>query len=437
MITRSALREFFGPHGQGGQAVVLIAITMTAMLFAVGLAIDAGQLFVAKRSMQEAADAAAFAGAVVIYQTPGADPRPAAMNDAAANGYVDGVANTTITYDWPPRTGPHANNTKYIEVTIVQLVPTSLVPAQSTLNSVRARSVAGADPAKSPFAIVALKSTGPCITLAGTGSVMVPDGPDLGGMIQANCSGTSVQFGGAGSIYDNLGVRTVGTVSNPLRVVPNAGLQQQAPKQPDPFAGFPKPSVTGLPTFGPGFTVPSSACNPATPLTPGVYVGGITNDQNCNVYLGSGVFILKGGGLRQNASAGYKITTVPGGAMLFNTHSNYPGPIGSGTCGGNGLAAEQGGGVDIWAMTTGLYAGMAYYQDAACTATIAVQSNGGYNFHGTFYAPSALIDLQSQSALTVDAQLVVSAINFQSSGNLTVNYHKSLSANSGLPTIVE
>jgi hypothetical protein len=35
------------------------------------------------------------------------------------------------------------------------------------------------------------------------------------------------------------------------------------------------------------------------------------------------------------------------------------------------------------------------------------------------------------------AQLVVGAINFQSSGNLTVYFDPSISANSGLPTIVE
>lgn len=428
---------FWGPDGQGGQALVIVAITMLGMLFAVGLAIDAGQLFVAKRSMQEAADAAAFAGAVVIYQSTTADPVAAAYDDAARNGYRDGVNNTSVVVYRPPRTGAFAGNMKYVEVVITQQVRTSLVPAQSTLTSVRARSVAGSNPAKSPFAIVALRDTGPCITMGGVGNLRVPSGVDLGGKIQANCSGTSIRFNGSGKVYDDLGVRTVGTVSDPTKVVPPDALTQNASKVPDPFAGFPRPDPAGMPVFGPGFTVPPSACNAATPLTPGVYVGGIRNDQNCTVYLGSGVFILKGGGFTQNASPGYKITTVPGGAMIFNTHSNYQGPIGGGTCGGAGLTAEQGGGFDIWAMSSGLYAGMAYYQDAACRATVAVQSNGAYNFHGTFYAPSALVDLESQSALTIDAQLVCNAINFQSSGDLTVNYHPSQSANSGLPAVVE
>ncbi len=431
------MRDFWAPDGQDGQALVVIAFAMVGMLFAVGLAIDAGQLFVAKRTMQEAADAAAFAGAVVIYQSPTADAVAAARADATRNGYTDGVALTSVVVNRPPREGAFAGNTKYVEVVITRQVRTALVPAQSALTTVRARSVGGASPAKSPFAVVLLRRAGPCITMAGLGNLRVPSGPDLGGKIQANCSGNSILFNGAGRIYDDLGVRTVGVVSDPTRIEPPSALVQHASKQPDPFAGFPKPDPAGMPVFGPGFTVPRSACDPAFPLTPGVYIGGIRNDQNCTVYLGSGVFILKGGGFTQNATPGHVVTTVPGGAMLFNTHSNYPGPIGSGTCGGAGLTAEQGGGFDIWAMTTGLYAGMAYYQDAACTAPVAVYSNGAYNFHGTFYAPSALLDLQSQSALTIDAQLVADALNFQSSGDLTVNYHHSLAANSGLPAIVE
>jgi Flp pilus assembly protein TadG len=423
------LQEFFGPKGEGGQAIVMMAISLLAMLFVVGLAIDSGQLFIAKRTMQEAADAAAFAGAVVIYQSPGTDPRSAVRNDGTLNGYTDNQNQTVVTVNWPPASGAFINNTKYVEVIIVQQVKTSLVPAEAAFNPVRSRSVAGADPVKSPFALMALKPTGPCITLAGTGNIDVSSTPPFGGMAQANCTGNSITFG-SGKLIDGTGTRTVGTVSNPAGV--QGPLTQNASKQPDPFVAFPRPVVTGLPTFN-NFVVPASACNVNTPLTPGVYTGGITNDQNCNVYLGNGPFILKGGGLSQNASSG-NITTVPAGAMIFNTNSSYP--AAGGTCGS--VSAQSGGGFDVYAMTTGTYAGMALYQDAACGASvISVQSNGSYDFHGTVYAPTATIDLQSQSSITMHAQIVAYSINFQSSGNLNILYDPSIGANSGLPTIVE
>jgi hypothetical protein len=396
----------------------------------VGLAIDSGQLFIAKRSMQEAADAAAFAGAVVIYQAaPGTDPTSAVRHDGTMNGYTDGTNQTVVTVNWPPLSGSFIANPKYVEVIIVQQVKTTLVPAEAAFNPVRSRSVAGADPVKSPFALMALKPTGPCITLGGTGDININALPPYGGMAQANCTGNSITFG-SGHLIDAVGTRTVGTVSQPSGVT--GPLTQNASKQPDPFVAFPRPVVTGLPTFN-NFVVPASACNVNTPLTPGVYTGGITNNQNCNVYLGNGPFILKGGGLSQNASSG-NITTVPAGAMIFNTNSNYP--AAGGTCGS--IQAQSGGGFDIYAMNSGTYQGMALYQDAACGASvISVQSNGSYDFHGTVYAPTATIDLQSQSSITMHAQIVAYSINFQSSGNLNILYDPSIGANSGLPTIVE
>jgi Flp pilus assembly protein TadG len=430
----NGLKRFFGREGEGGQAIVLIALMMSVMLMIVGVAVDAGQLYSAKRTQQEAADAAAFAGGVVIYQggTP-TQARLAAIADATRNGYTDGINNVIVTVNAPPVAGPFINNNKYVEVIITAQVRTSLTPAQALLNPVKARGVGGADPVKSPFAVVMLKQTGPCFTTQGTGSISVPSGPDLGGMIQANCSGQSMNFQGSGNVTDLLGTRTVGTVSNPAKIV--GGLTQGASKIADPFAAFPKPPVTNV-VSNSQYNVPASACNQLTPLTPGTYVGGIVNSQNCNVYFGNGIFILKGGGLNQNANSGNLNTLPGGGAMIFNTHSAYPGAPGS--CGS--ISAQQGGGFNLTAIPVAvdpIYGGMSFYQDAACTNAIAIQSQGGYNFTGTFYAPTATLALTSQANMTLNAQLVVSAIDFQANGNLTINYEPSTSANSGLPTVVE
>jgi Flp pilus assembly protein TadG len=433
-----SFRRFGSADGQGGQASVLVAIMLMAMLFVVGLAVDAGQLFVAKRTQQEAADAAAFAGAVQLYLGgTQADARIAAITDATINGYTDAVNLTTVTVNSPASEGNFIGNNSGVEVIIVRQVRTALVPAQSALTSVRARSVGMAAPFASQFAIVALQpGAGPCITVSNTGGIVVPNGANLGGAIQANCTGTSIDLSGTGGITDPLGTNAVGSVTNPARVLPAGTLITPAPVQRDPFAGFPRPPATTV-VSGSQYTVPASACNPATPLQPGVYVGGIVNNQTCaTVYLATGVYILKGGGFYQ-ASSTNTITNVPnGGAMIFNTHSNYAGV--PGTCGQ--ILADSGGKFDIFAMTPAQsvqYAGMALYQDGACSNPIVIQSNGALNLHGTLYAPSALLDIQSQSSGTIDAQLVVRAISLSSSGNLTVNYHPSSSAQTTLPAIVE
>jgi hypothetical protein len=439
----------FGSRDEGGQAIVLLAIVMLAMLFAVGLAVDAGQLYSAKRTMQEAADSAAFAGGVVLYLGGNtAAATTAAVTDASLNGFTNSPPNTVypncticVTVSSPPTSGPNIGSLLYIEVTIVQKVQTSLVPAQSVFNVVKARGVGGSSPAISPYAAVLLKPTGPCITLSGLGNIVVPN-PDVntGGEVYANCTGTSISNPGGGKVIDALGVKTVGT--EPASTVTGPLLTSQ-PVVMDPFAGFPKPTIGTIVWNSPAtpFPVPVSACNPATPLSPGTYVGGIINDMTCaglggTVYLGTGTYILKGGGFNQNAASG-TIASGAGGTMVFNTHSNYPGPKGTGTCGG--LLAQQGGGFSLTAMTTGTNKGMAYYQDAACTDPISIQSQGSYMFYGTVYAPSAPVIIQSTAAMTVDAQLVVSEISFQagSSINLTISYHRQAAAKTGLPSLVE
>jgi Flp pilus assembly protein TadG len=430
--------RFRSTDGQGGQAIALVALVLMAMLFMVGLAIDAGQLFVAKRTQQEAADAAAFAGAVQLYLGgTQADARIAAIADATINGYTDGANLTTVRVNSPPTEGNFIGNNSGVEVIIVRQVKTMLVPAQSALSAVRARSMAMAAPFASQFAVVALEpGAGPCITVSNTGGIIVPNGTNLGGAIQANCTGTSIDLSGFGGITDALGTNSVGSVTNPSRVLPAGSLVTPAPIQRDPFAGFPNPPATTVISTS-QYPIPASACNPATPLQPGVYVGGIVNTQNCpTVYLATGVYILKGGGFYQAASTN-TITNVPGGgAMLFNTHSNYAGV--PGTCGE--IRADSGGKFDIVAMTPAQslqYAGMALYQDGACANPIVIQSNGALNLHGTLYAPSALLDIQAQSSGTIDAQLVVRAISLSSSGNLTVNYRPNSSAQTTLPAIVE
>jgi uncharacterized membrane protein len=157
------IRRFFGRDEVEGQALILFAILMLALLFAVGLAIDAGQLYAAKRTEQEAADAAAFAGAVVIYQSAApCDPAcqtaavAAARQDAQTNGYVDGVNLTTVVVNYPPLSGTYVGDPRHVEVIITRQVKTALVPAEAVFNPVRARGVAGAEPLQNNYALMAL-----------------------------------------------------------------------------------------------------------------------------------------------------------------------------------------------------------------------------------------------------------------------------------------
>src|SRR5439155_5481820 len=110
---------------EGGQAVVLFAALALGLISMIGLAIDAGLLYSARRSAQDAADAAAIAGAIVMRQE--GDPEDiiaAARDDAARNGYSE----SDVTIEYPPLTGAHAGNILYIRVTLATHARGAILP---------------------------------------------------------------------------------------------------------------------------------------------------------------------------------------------------------------------------------------------------------------------------------------------------------------------
>lgn len=85
-------KKFLRRRGEEGQAIVLIALVMVALLAAVGLAIDGGDLFLRDRDTQNSADAAVMAAAF-SYCT-GGDYEAVGLELARLNGHEEGVAET-------------------------------------------------------------------------------------------------------------------------------------------------------------------------------------------------------------------------------------------------------------------------------------------------------------------------------------------------------
>ena len=98
---------------QRGQILVLFVLALVAVVAGVGLVIDGGFAFAQRRSEQNAADLAAFAGANALLN--GQDANAAAFAAAALNDYPDGVGGTAVTVAVGPTTvqvditSPHHN----------------------------------------------------------------------------------------------------------------------------------------------------------------------------------------------------------------------------------------------------------------------------------------------------------------------------------------
>ncbi len=412
-----------GREGERGQAVVIIAMTMTAMLMVLGLAVDAGQLYVARRTAQEAADAGAYAGAVVLYQGgTTAQARAAAANDVGRNGFTHGGDGglTTVVVNLPPASGPHTGNSTYVEVLITTQVRTALVPAQSQLNLVGVRGVAGAEPLNNGYAIMALDrgNTEDAMRIESNGSVDIDGAGILVNSTHTEAADNQDEDGSNVTIAAPYGTDVAGGVEGGW---PNATTG--APQRPDPFAGYPKPSVGGL-------TVHTSlpGGNPMV-LQPGIYEVPISAAGGTTIILSTGVYITKAG---INGSGNADLVSGAGGVFIFNTLMGYPATTGA--CASVRLTGNAA--TDLDPLTTGTYAGLLFYQDPACTADFVIAGNGTLAASGTIYLPTAEFVLNGNNATLTGSQLVANTVNVQN-GNISITFNAGTTAQPILPRLSE
>jgi hypothetical protein len=142
---------------QGGQALVLTAVALVALLAVMGLAIDMGVLRYDKRLQQTAADAAALAGATNLpFDGAGSSGVIIGAQAASAqNGFTNNlgggscappptnlsVNEVTVTVCNPPIGGPHTGDANYVEAYVTAGQPTyfmKILGIQSETISARA-----------------------------------------------------------------------------------------------------------------------------------------------------------------------------------------------------------------------------------------------------------------------------------------------------------
>ena len=437
---------------EGGQAVVLIAVTLLGLIMMVGLAIDAGQLYVARRTAQEAADAGAYAGAVVHYQRIVAGNTidtsaaiAAAYADAALNGFVDGVGDVTVVAR-VPTSGLYSGNTRYVEVIITEQVRTSIVPG-GALTLVSVRAVAGTEPLNNQYAIMALdRSAGgpqPALNVDQNGRVDLSGGGILVNSTRTpaadNNGNNNVTFSNCSTpCYTDVAGTAEGTWP---------GLRTGQPQEPDPFAGTTPPSIPACARDGNTSCLFNSLPNGSTvTLDPGVYTVRIQYAGNTVILMRPGVYILKDGIDLAGNSDAYTTdksgtpppptatcvmsVTTDCGIFLYNTTQNYPSAGGS--CGLINLQGNAA--VKLSAPNAGTYKNFLVYQDPACTAEMKIGGNGVFEGNGTIYLPSAHFRFDGNNATLTGAQLVAKTVNIQN-GNITIDFNAANTAQPILPRL--
>ena len=352
---------------QRGQTLVIVALGMLALMAFAALAFDAGQMMLDRRAQQDAADAAALAGARYLLDpanpttsspcnsmttpTNCATAVSTALQTASTDHYGNGTSNgvaangATVTVKIPP--GPEtafADRAGFIEVQIQTNRP-SIVGAILGFLSHPVGAFAVAGNYNGPTFNGSLLALNPILCqsarFGGSGTVTVGSGIQ----VDSSCNGSNP----ANSAFSQGGSSSVNVaIGGTINVVGSASYSQShvspppttgAPYMPDPFAGVPEPTDTTLPAAAtllgspstqppsgcPGSANPASAAAPATctfntagqtwVLSPGYYPGGI-QVQKGTIYLLPGIYYIGGGGFNITA-------TGSNSAAVFSVPADY------------------------------------------------------------------------------------------------------------------
>lgn len=439
---------------EGGQAIVIVALMFTALAAGGGLGLDAGLLFVERRSAQVAADAAAFAAATTIATNWSAAGRAtlarnAALEYAAANSYDNDGTTNTVTVNIPPISGSFVGNTAYAEVVVAADVRTVFVRLLGTsfeTQRVEARAVGGVSSPPKPYALVTLSETA-CPGLSATGQAEI-ETEGAGILVNASCASALDATGNAEIEAEDGGVDVAGGVStsgNPdIDPTPATGVTAQL----DPLSYLPRPSGSGLTTFG-----AISVTNGTTTLDPGIYPS-ISVSGTGKVKMRAGTYVIAGGGISVTGNGRVEDETNGDGegVFVFNACVNFP--LTTGACGA--IAVSGNGRIELERETSGAYTGISIWQPCENTQPLSVTGGGAdtsgsagsgdgdddedgeLETSGTIYVPCAEVRVTGHGELEVeDGQLVASTVTVTGNAELELEWDASMTSTTRIPALVE
>lgn len=362
----------------GAVMAVTAVMFMTIVGFA-GLAIDVGDWYATKTSMQTAADAAAInAGFALLASssTGGSDAQllDAASQAASANGFDpnDGVqVDVSLSSDG-----------KSVEVILSQSSPTMMaslfLDGSVSISAAATASVVGATACLLVLEasdMYALRAGNNSMVDAPNCSVQVNSTDDTAMKLQNQASITAYSICVTGGYEDSS--------SGGFSPTPNSG-STDCPPLPDPLADLDPPSYSGCDYDD--FDVN----NGTTTLSPGVYCGGINIFGNAQVDFDPGVYIIEGGefrvtgnGAAQGTGVGFYLTD--GATISFSGNAD----------------------VGFSAPTVGPLAGVVFFQDRNDSGTNRFDATGIGKLEGTVYFPNGKFRTDANADLAVSSPFTV------------------------------
>jgi Flp pilus assembly protein TadG len=362
---------------EAGQTLILFALSLVVLCGFLGLAIDVGMVRATRIKLQEAADAAALAGALEVNNCDGAancqGMQFAARAAMAENGLNGSALQTQVCSPGAPTTltltlnngpcvlanDPNFGKSQYVEAVVSEQQPAYFARVFG-LNSfnVSARGEAMGSPAGCFYNL----------GRPGKGSLTLVSGAHLDA---TNCAifddGDLITNGGAheqSTLFDYYGSWNQG-----------GGIFDPAPTQAPPVSDPVRTSGFPTPPTGSCTTLAAFNGSSAT-LGPGYYCG-ITVDSGGRLTLTGGTYYLSGDFVPKSGS---RVDGTAGVTIVFLSGSY------------NGSSGSR---VDFSAQTSGPYTGIVMYQVASDTKQFVYDSGNGSTWQGIFYVPGAAMDINS------------------------------------------
>jgi hypothetical protein len=420
MVLRSSTRR-------RGISLVLVVVSLVSIMGVLALSLEGGMLLTERRNAQATADAASFAAASDLYynwfSNQGVDvagtARAAAFRTAGYNGYMNDGTQTVVTVNIPPLSGDYVGKPGYAEV-IVEYYHTRAFSSIFGTDRVpvRARAVSVGMPKAGEFGILVLDPTIKSAYNVGGGAIVEVTNVPI--VVDSNNAEAATANGGAGSIADQMYI--VGAYSTAGGGYFTGPITTGAQPMEDPLKYLPPPDKNSL-------TKQSNKkvqyTQGTTILYPGVYRGGISASSTASLTLMPGIYYMDTGGF---SFSGYG-NLIGHGVMIYNDPGN-------GNADGVSISANAT--VDLSPMTTGIYAGITFFQDRTADVDCNISGGSGFHVDGTFYFANARINLTGTGGfVNMGSQYVCRMLNCQGGATIHIDWNPDKVAKVRFITIVE
>jgi len=400
-------------HSERGQTIILVVLGLAALLGLTALAVDGGITYFDRRGAQNAADAAALAGARALVS--GQDWSSAALSQAASNGYDNNGMTNVVEVHNPPVHGPYAGDSEGVQVILTSTARTAFVqfvfggPLRNTVEAVaRGREHRNIAPG---YALYGASPTD-CSTIwfAGTQATNVTGGGVFSNSTASIDTCTSGKQNGSGSVtVTGGGIQAAGS----FKIAGGSGTVSPPPQEYMPQQDLPDvpiPDCSGLPSWG------SKVINKPAGLKPGIYsrisLGGqalVSMDPGMYCVTDSQGFQAQAGATLTGDGVFIYMQTGPfdmaGGAHVVLTATTY-------------LVDASG---NQWG-------GMLLYMDPNNKSGVGIRGNSGSTYSGTIYGRSSDCELAGTGdTLVVSSQIICNTIKLSGNAVLDINYDQATS----------